>query len=136
MEFNSATRPPFMEPLSGMQSTDITIKLPDLYGIHVYAEKTDIQSVPYWVTDEHGRLVCSGIMETKGRVNRFFWPGTYTLTVDWGQAPDWNASRWATIGFSAPLLPDLPLWAYLGWSFLAPAMYFIINAILKKRRGI
>lgn len=121
-------------PLSGVQSTEITVRLPDLYGIHAYAEDADIQSAPYWITDKDGELICSGVVETKGQVNRFFWPGTYTLTIDWGPAPGWHASRWATIGYPGSLLPDVPFGAYIAWIFGWCAVYFVIIAIQKKRR--
>ena len=135
MEFNPVMRSNGpLPPLSGVQSTEITVKLPDLYGIHAYAEEADIQSVPYWVTDKDDDLVCSGVIDTKGRVNRFFWPGTYTLTVDWGPAPVWHASRWATIGYPGSLLPDVPFGAYIVWIFGWWAVYFIIIAIQKKKR--
>ena len=134
-EFNPVMRSDGpLPPLSGVQSTEVTVKLPDLYGIHAYAEEADIRSVPYWVTDKDGELICSGVVETKGRVNRFLWPGTYTLTVDWGPAPSWNASRWATIGYPGSLLPDVPFGAYLAWILGWGVVYFVIIAIQKKKR--
>ena len=134
-EFNPVMRSDGpLPPLSGVQSTEVTVKLPDLYGIHAYAEEADIRSVPYWVTDKDGELICSGVIETKGRVNHFLWPGTYTLTVDWGPVPDWHASRWATIGYPGSLLPDVPFGAYLAWILGWGVVYFVIIAIQKKKR--
>lgn len=122
-------------PLVDAQSVDFTVRLPDVYGIWVEDHGSDASEVPYIITNGDGRVISSGVLSVSDneRINQFFWPGTYTLTVDGGQGQDLERCS-AVIGSPRPLL-NIPLWADFVWVIAWGALFFILGIISEHKNG-
>jgi len=123
-------------PAVGVQSVGFTVRLPDVYGVYAEDFWTDAPPLPYAVTDEDGGLVSYGVLNASGneRINLFLRPGAYTLTVDWGRGPA-RAWRSAGIGYPAPLISGLPVWADLAWIFGWGAAMIVLEIVSRKKYG-
>ncbi|MGM9614666.1 MAG: DUF2812 domain-containing protein [Oscillospiraceae bacterium] len=146
---NSSQMSMMSGPTTGTQSTEFTVKAPELYGLEMEINRpmsatdagTMLRYPVFTITDERGQIVDSGVLYPDGeRTYKFFRAGTYSLSVDWDAAcapgeslPNDGTVYSIHLTYHSSLLPDVPLWVYTVWYFGWLAVFLAIYGARKRR---